>query len=777
MTEPEREKILRFQEGDALKNYRFLSRPEPGEQRAGGHRGRNIQALGEGGSGVVFLAAQSLYERIEVQRAIKFFMYRDDIAHLSAHGTPISKDDFLAEIVNISSINHESLVKVIDAGMHAVDALEIPYIVTEYVGGPTLREVLEHRAAPGILETWQQDDGAPVLKLLLSIGEAICYLHSIGFAHCDIAPKNIFLKETESYRPVLGDLGLAKNVGRPREDVLIAGTRSYMPPEALSSLNKNVAWEEFVALHPRWDMWSFAKTGLDLLTALNGAKAPKWRKALWTALEEAQAGKRYRSMQDLVERIHFLQPVHRQVAAVPELSTTITGKVRKLMPIQSFATSPRFRRIMQHPGLMRLSRVPQLSTTLFAFPAATHTRYEHSLGTMETIRRYLVALLDQEDFLEHLSVPKIEVALLCGLLSNATRFPLSNLIHEVKQQNESVLSRFSKKALLEDIFAMRDNKGRTLPEIIAEDFPSVSLDDLHRILLANKSEFGPDDQLIYSLLNSSLDARVIDFVRRDSLHVGIHEGYAVDLEELLPHLTVHEHKLALQVTGVTVAEQIIALRYWLFNRIYWCRPNRAFVAMVRHLMMDLLADDAALERIRSVVLHVDQREFLRLLKEEAQATGRKDLISLSMLLTQEQQDFYRVVFDESPAEAQSLAPIWRQIDRMGHAELKALGADMTKAVLSGSALQRAADIVPLLIDLPQEPGPTKLGDDIMVLNRGRYVGGLKGISGIVRGVNNSFNEHLRRLRVFLHPELMPIGDEHKSRLEQAITDYLRANLT
>ena len=39
-----------------------------------------------------------------------------------------------------------------------------------------------------------------------------------------------------------------------------------------------------------------------------------------------------------------------------------------------------------------------------------------------------------------------------------------------------------------------------------------------------------EDHVIFSFLNSSLDARVIDFVRRDSLHIGINEGSAVDLD-------------------------------------------------------------------------------------------------------------------------------------------------------------------------------------------------------------------------------------------------------
>jgi HD superfamily phosphohydrolase len=295
---------------------------------------------------------------------------------------------------------------------------------------------------------------------------------------------------------------------------------------------------------------------------------------------------------------------------------------------------------------------------------------------------------------------------------------------------------------------------------------------VERILLGRKSEFDHEDHVIFSFLNSSLDARVIDFVRRDSLHLGINEGNAVDLDELLPHLTINNHKLALRMTGVTVAEQIISLRYWLFNRIYWCRPNRGFVAMVRFLMMELLEDNAAVTRMRDVILKLDQREFLAVLYEEAKRACRPELIELADLLTREQQNLYRVVFDVSPAEAQMLRPAWKQLDQMTHQELKAIGQSLAANVLPDSYREKVAGLFPLLIDLPQEPGATKLGDDIMVIGRNEYPVGLLDISGIVKGVNDSFNNHLRRLRVFAHPNLVPDKQADKKHIEDGIMQYL-----
>lgn len=772
-----RKSLLIFKTGSTIKNFKLLQNPQSKAYKEDKIIEDDIiYPLGEGGSGTVYLAAQTLHENIEILRAIKFFIYRDDIAKLGIHTGPISNEDFLSEVVSIASLSHENLIKIIDAGMYEINNTSIPYLVTEYIKGPTLQSIINREKTKKSISC----DPETVIDILIQIGFAIQHLHKHGYSHCDIAPKNIFLNEDEKFKPILGDLGLAKNINNPKSEILISGTKSYMPPLCLNNIDKKVSWDIFKSTYPLWDLWAFSQTGIEFINILDQNKPPYWKKALITCFEECKKGARYDSIFKLLERLQFLRPVNR----VPELSASISGKVRKLMPVQALTTSKRVRRLIQHPALLRLSRVPQLSTTIIAFPAAIHTRYEHSLGVMETTRQYLVALLENDEFLEHLSAEKIETALICGLFSNLTRFPMSNLLHEIKFKNRSILSPFSKESLLKDIFNIKDYKNRTLLDLLNSDFPLINHDTIKKILLERKSEFDNEDYLIFSFLNSSLDARVVDFVRRDSLHLGIKEGNAVDLDELLPHLTINNHKLALRMTGVTVAEQIISLRYWLFNRIYWCRPNRAFVAMVRFLIMELFENKKSINRIRNVVLNINQQEFLKFLYKESKSNGRSDLIEIANLLVKDNQNLYRVIFDVSLTEAPGLKPALKQIDSMTHQDIKTLTQKLTKYI--EECIEIPSGVFPLLVDLPQEPRANKLGEDIMVVGRNNEnIVGLTDISGIVKGVNDSFDKHLRRLRVFIHPNLihdeMKNSDEIKKeklkRIEENIMRFFLQNYT
>src|SRR5438046_1383842 len=85
--------------------------------------------IGEGGSGIVYLAEQTFVGDIKVNRAIKFFVYRDDLADQTIHqfSDTISSKNFNDEILNISSFNHENIIKIIDGGVIQRNGHNIPF--------------------------------------------------------------------------------------------------------------------------------------------------------------------------------------------------------------------------------------------------------------------------------------------------------------------------------------------------------------------------------------------------------------------------------------------------------------------------------------------------------------------------------------------------------------------------------------------------------------------------------------------------------------------------
>ena len=397
------------------------------------------------------------------------------------------------------------------------------------------------------------------------------------------------------------------------------------------------------------------------------------------------------------------------------------------------------------------------------------------------MRRYLLSLLDESEFLEHLTVGKIETGLVVAALSNVTRFPLSNIIHEIRNRDKSMFSGLSKEKILDAVFRITSVKGGKLPELIQDRFPNVALEYVRGIILKRSDSFDDENIFLCSLLNCSLDVRVIDFVRRDAHHLGIISGDTFTLEEILPHFTVHDHQLALKIDGVSVAEQIIALRYWLFSRVYWNKPNRTFFAMVRWALMRLREIDGFEERFAKKVLASDQDSLLCFLKDQAQESEDARLRDMVDRLVKGEERKFKVALEVCRKDDPDFVPIMDKLESFNHQQLDEMAEQVNVDLgeIFDGVVSTAEQV--LLFDYPYEPGSTKLGQDIPVTDKqGNVISPLHEISGMVGGINQSFGEHLTKFRIFMNPDFLPPTERRgdlEELLKKSVADGVRRMAT
>lgn len=725
--------------------------------------GQKVTPLGAGGSGIVFRASQTIAENVTIHRAIKFFLYRDDIARLSKHkkGGPVSSQDFKAEVYNITSFNHQNLVKVIDAGLYPCSEGEVPYIVTDYISGPTLKSVIHKEECRKVLSCLSNLEGTPenIIDLMLGIGYAVKHIHDHGFSHCDIAPKNVFIYDSMTgLQPVLGDLGISKPVDKRsslRKTVFIAGSKDWMPEKVANYLEEEVDYDVFIGLQPYWDIYGFCATGLSTIEGFESFRSQPWFEALKESFERGLVEGGYESIDEIIERLEFIKPMHREVARIPELSNGIGKGIRKMMPVEALKASKRIEALIKHPAIFRLSKVPQLTTANYILPGAGHTRYEHTLGTIETMRKYVLSLLDEEEFLRYFGVDKIEKALVLAVLSSVTRFPLSNVVHEMRGRSKEYFPSLSRENILKNISEIKDSKERTIFDIVYERFPKVTKDDIFDVLSHSKEgESGSDkgDVLIQSMLQSSLDVRVLDFVRRDSHHLGIISGDIFDLDEILPHLTVYNHRLGLKATGVSVAEHIVSLRYWLFSRAYWNKPNRSFFAMCRYVFSRL--HDASEDCITpSEITFINQDQMLLLMEEKCRRNDLFSALSVVERLRSSENRIYKVIYEGNRQAVGGAVFDWIQSENSSFDQFDQFAAQLTGLVAPLCDQWCDDREPPFIMDFPTEPGKTKLGEDIYVTSDRFPVEKLTDTSPIAEGVNKSFRDQMSKIRIYRNPDI------------------------
>lgn len=125
---------------------------------------------------------------------------------------------FLREARSIARLRHPTIVAIYEVG----DAAGLPYLVSEFVEGITLADLLSAKRPPP----------REAAQLVAAVADALQYAHEMGVVHRDVKPANIMLDEGGN--PKLMDFGLAR---RETGDVTmtvegqILGTPAYMSPE------------------------------------------------------------------------------------------------------------------------------------------------------------------------------------------------------------------------------------------------------------------------------------------------------------------------------------------------------------------------------------------------------------------------------------------------------------------------------------------------------------------------------------------------------------------
>lgn len=704
--------------------------------------------LGEGGSGIVYKVEQEFVPNAKAPRALKFFVFKDEL--IDRFDTYISTLNFEDEIVNISLFNHQNILKIIDGGYYNQDEINIPYIVSDYVSGNTLEELFDDEIKKKKYFSLNES----IFDLFQQILQGLIYLHHRNFYHCDIAPKNIFINFNEKgFHVIIGDLGVGRTLKKPTSSsYLITGTKAYMPLEVAKIKDTKVSFHDLKELQPNWDIHSVKLTFQECLQKildvdLNAKTELSWLNALISVLSKSHS-----SMEDLEKAIERIKPIHRTIAGLPELSESDSGSWKKLLPINDVLFTYRIKRIANHPSLQRLRDVPQLLMGSIIFPGSNHTRYEHLLGTYENMRRILIALLKKDKFIELFSKELLEIALVSSLLSNATRFPFSFAIHELRNSDKSILQKVNQNNLLSILLNYKEDDNGfkfSLLDTINQYFEINDINTVTDIICGTSKGFSqPEIQIIYSLINSSIDVRVLDFLQRDPYHLGMSNGFKIDFDSLVSFLDVHNNKIAIKSQGVSAVEQVISTRYWLYKNIYWNEPNRSYTAMLKQIIFCLSSKESFEDDLIKKFLFTTPNELLRFFDENAIDNPEiKDLINL--INSKRPRMFKRIFLINKSEEDSVLSGICDKISRMKYSELDKLRLELEHDLKE--IFEFTDNRINLLIDIPRDENK-KLGKDINVIKYDGTAVKLTDISGIVSGINNYFDSHLQWLRIYIHPD-------------------------
>ena len=210
----------------------------------------------------------------------------------------------------------------------------------------------------------------------------------------------------------------------------------------------------------------------------------------------------------------------------------------------------------------RLRRIRQLGGDFQVYPTAEHSRFSHSLGVYEIVRRMVTEI-------KSLSVELSEYDKICvmlaGLLHDVGHGPFSHAFEHVTNHSHED---YTAKIIL----------GETeLNQVLTEVSPRLP-EDIVSIIEHNH----PND-ILNQIISGQLDADRMDYLLRDSYFSATSYGQ-FDLERILRTMRVRkidENKKALVVkyTGIHSVEDYIMARYQMYWQVYYHPVARSYEAV------------------------------------------------------------------------------------------------------------------------------------------------------------------------------------------------------
>ena len=180
--------------------YNFVPSLVPGD--VVGEQYQVKGAIAYGGLGWIYLGFDKLLSRYVV---LKGLLNSEDAASAAVA---------LAERQFLAALKHPNIVGIYNFVTHDAEG----YIVMEYVGGKTLKEIRKERGKLPVAEA---------IAYIHRVLGSFAYLHQLGLVYCDFKPDNVML-EADDIKLI--DLGGARKIDDPDGDIY--GTIGYAAPEA-----------------------------------------------------------------------------------------------------------------------------------------------------------------------------------------------------------------------------------------------------------------------------------------------------------------------------------------------------------------------------------------------------------------------------------------------------------------------------------------------------------------------------------------------------------------
>lgn len=207
--------------------------------------------------------------------------------------------------------------------------------------------------------------------------------------------------------------------------------------------------------------------------------------------------------------------------------------------------------------MQRLTRIKQLGLASVVYPAAQHTRFQHSLGAFHLMSEAILSLQQKGNFIFDSEAEAVEAAILMHDIGHG---PLSHvlentLINGITHEEISLL-------MMEQINEEMNGELNLAMKIFKDEYPK---------------------HFLHQLISSQLDMDRLDYLRRDSFFTGVNEGN-IGSARIIKMLDVVDDKLVVDSKGIYSIENYLTSRRLMYWSVYLHKTAVAYEKVLINLL-------------------------------------------------------------------------------------------------------------------------------------------------------------------------------------------------
>ena len=250
--------------------------------------------------------------------------------------------------------------------------------------------------------------------------------------------------------------------------------------------------------------------------------------------------------------------------------------------------------LMDTPWVQRLRRVPQLQSARWVFPAAEHSRFQHSLGAMHLAGRLAQQLYPslRAIFPDAPSSALIEELLrVSGLLHDVGHGPFGhffddNFLVDFDLTHELVGQRIIREELGDVLRALRRSPSGAFvaDEAIDPEWICYLMGKTYTQPLLSHPRWL---QHLKPLLSGVYTADNMDYVLRDAYMCGVAIG-PIDIERIIYYSFFSEKGLTLDRGGLQAFTMFLNARFYMYTNVYYHRTTRGIDLHLKEIFSDTM---------------------------------------------------------------------------------------------------------------------------------------------------------------------------------------------